>query len=137
MTSRTAYTAIEPNQVAKITHRSYGSQMTTIRLECHKEESNTHKYYEMTYYEGSYIVQVRYGRLPGYGRRGTSVHRDYYKHSDAFARSFMEMKLREKYRKGYTDMGEGSVVEHMEEENVPLESEPVQWSGILTRIAHI
>ena len=128
---------IEPNHWSGNSGTTNGSQMTTIRLECHKEESNTHKYYEMTYYEGSYIVQVRYGRLPGYGRRGTSVHRDYYKHNDAIARSFMEMKLREKYRKGYTDMGEGSVVEHMEEENVPLESEPVQWSGILTRIAHI
>ena len=111
--------------------------MKTIRLECHDDAENKHKYYEMEYYDGSYIVAVRYGRLPGYGRRGTTIHRDYYKHNDRMARKFMEMKLREKYRKGYTDMGEGSVVGHLEEEDTPLVSEPVQWSGIMTRIAHM
>jgi len=111
--------------------------MTTIRLECHDDEENKHKYYEMSYYDGSYVVEIRYGRLPGYGRRGTVINRKRSVGSDDWARRFIEQKLKEKYRKGYTDIGSDNVGEHIDEESNPLESEPVQWAGIMTRIAHM
>ena len=38
--------------------------MSTIRLECHDDTKNAHKYYQMSYYDGSYQVDIVYGRLP-------------------------------------------------------------------------
>ena len=108
--------------------------MSTIRLECHNDEENAHKYYQMSYYDGSYHVDIVYGRLPGYGRSGTARHTSRYCHSDTGARKFIENKLREKYRKGYTNIGEGDVEESIEETSEPLKNEPIQLSGVLTRI---
>jgi predicted DNA-binding WGR domain protein len=108
--------------------------MSTIRLECHDDAKNAHKYYQMRYYDGSYHVDIVYGRLPGYGRSGTARHTSRYCHSDTGARKFIENKLREKYRKGYTNIGEGDVEESIEEVSTPLKNEPIQLSGILTRI---
>ena len=124
----------EPNQADGNASSVYGSQMSTIRLECHDDTKNAHKYYQMSYYDGSYQVDIVYGRLPGYGRSGTARYTTKYCYSDAGARTFMANKLREKYRKGYTNIGEGDVEESIEETSEPLKNEPIQLSGVLTRI---
>ena len=131
---QTMRTPTEPKHMAGIVYMVNGSQMSTIRLECHDDTKNAHKYYQMSYYDGSHQVDIVYGRLPGYGRSGTARYTTKYCYSDAGARTFMTNKLREKYRKGYTNIGEGDVEESIEETSEPLKNEPIQLSGVLTRI---
>ena len=106
--------------------------MTTIRLECHNDEKNAHKYYEIEYEEGDNIATVRYGRCPGYGRSGTMVVRTIWRHRVA-------KKLQEKYRKGYTNIAtvETSVADDIENTSVPLPSEPLPESGLMVRLRRL
>lgn len=107
--------------------------MTTIRLECHNDEKNAHKYYEIEYDEDDEtIATVRYGRCPGYGRSGTMVVRTIW-------RGRVAKKLQEKYRKGYTHIAtvETSVADDIENESVPLPSEPLPESGLMVRLRRL
>jgi len=106
--------------------------MTTIRLECHNDEENAHKYYEIEYLENDNVVTVRYGRCPGYGRSGTMVVR-------TMARYRVTKKLQEKYRKGYTHIAtvETSVADDIENTSVPLPSEPLPESGLMVRLRRL
>jgi predicted DNA-binding WGR domain protein len=70
-----------------------------IHLEYHDERANSHKYWEGKVVGSSAIV--KWGRLPGYGREGTSQERFYEKSSPEAANQFILSKAYDKRRKGY------------------------------------
>ena len=89
-------------------------------MECHNDDENQHKYWEVTteYLGVPSHAMVVWGRLPGYGRAATARYKQKYHASQRW----LEGKLREKFRKGYTRIGEESVFE----ESTQLKTEKLE-----------
>ena len=113
--------------------------MPTIRVECHNDEKNQHKYWEITTdYQGiAGQALIVYGRLPGYGRSPTAR----YAIRPYVNQTWLERKLMEKFRKGYTRIGEESVVSNDTElKTEKLESQalsPDQVMGLAKRLSRM
>ena len=103
--------------------------MPTIRMECHNDEKNQHKYWQVTTeYNGKpNSMLVAYGRLPGYGRRATTTYRVM-----PYRAWWIENKMKEKFRKGYTQIGDESVfVDDTELKSDKLESVGLTESEVM------
>ena len=109
-------------------------------MECHNDDENQHKYWEVTtdYNGKTNQVLVVWGRLPGYGRAPTAR----YQLRPYSGPKWLEKKLMEKFRKGYTRIGEESVVVEKDEElrTDKLESKAItseQVMGLAKRISRM
>ena len=88
---------------------------TRIRMEYHNDGINSHKYWGATLSENlngpdTYVIAT-YGRISGYGLKGTTRSTTKVFHTRKKAEQFLVRKIREKFNKGYTDLG-GDVKEH-------------------------
>ena len=108
-------------------------------MECHNDAKNQHKYWEITTdYQGiTGQALIVYGRLPGYGRSPTAR----YAIRPYVNTKWLERKLMEKFRKGYTRIGDQSVVANDTElKTEKLESTaltPDQVMGLATRLGRM
>ena len=71
-----------------------------IHLEYHDDNANSHKYWEGQVLGSSATIQ--WGRVPGYGRDGTTQEKTYRMSSPDAATQFILSKAYDKRRKGYT-----------------------------------
>ena len=82
---------------------------TRIRMEYHNDEINSHKYWGATLSENlngpDTYVTATYGRISGYGLKGTTRSTTKVFQTRKKAEQFLVRKIREKFRKGYTDLG--------------------------------
>ena len=83
--------------------------VTEIIMQYHNDEKNSHKYWRARLRENlngtdAYVTST-YGRISGYGRSGTEQSTTKMFATRKQAERFLINKIREKFRKGYSDLG--------------------------------